>query len=125
MFELFEFLEVDGILVLLLVLLLPREEVSDELVESLVLAVLDPLALDLLLVIHQLVVSVRLVDALVQFHLPQAIGTVKHTLVFFELSLQFFFFKVFIVGFIKDARVVRGGRATTSTHICCLSSRLY
>jgi len=63
--QLFVFLEINGILVLLFVLLLPRKEVSDEFVETVVFVLLDPLPLDLLLVIHQLVVAVGLLDTLI------------------------------------------------------------
>lgn len=65
MLQLFVFFEVNGILVLLFVLLLPCEEVSDKFIESVVFVLLDPLALDLLLMIHQLVVSVSLLDTLI------------------------------------------------------------
>ncbi len=65
MLQLFVLLEINGILVLLFVLLLPRKEVSDEFVETVVFVLLDPLPLDLLLVIHQLVVAVGLLDTLI------------------------------------------------------------
>ena len=65
MLQLFVLFEVNGILVLLFVLLLPREEVSDKFIESVVFVLLDSLALDLLLMIHQLVVSVCLLNTLI------------------------------------------------------------
>jgi hypothetical protein len=65
MLQLFVFFEVNSILVLLFVLLLPREEVSDKFIETVVFVLLDSLSLDLLLMIHQLVVSVGLLDTLI------------------------------------------------------------
>jgi hypothetical protein len=65
MLQLFVFFEVNSILVLLFVLLLPREEVSDKFIEAVVFVLLDSLSLDLLLMIHQLVVSVGLLDTLI------------------------------------------------------------
>lgn len=124
LFELFEFLEVDCILALLLFLLLAGEEVRDELVKALVLIQPDPLPFDLLLVVHELVVAVSLVDALVQFHLPQTLSAVQHVLVVVQLSLQLFFLITVVVRFKKDARVVRGACTSSSTHSCCLSTSL-
>ncbi len=63
--NMFVFLEVDHRLLLLLFLLLSGQEVRDQLVQSAVLALPYLLILHLLLLIHQLVIPVRLLNTLV------------------------------------------------------------
>ncbi len=88
MLDLSVFLQINGLLLSFLVDLLPCEEVSDEFVEAVVLGLPQLLALDLLLVMNEHVVAVRLLDTLVQLHLPQHLGSVQCRLVLVQLALQ-------------------------------------
>jgi hypothetical protein len=123
-FDLFVFFEIDSLLLLLLGLLLSIEEVSDEFVEAVVLGLTELFALDLLLVMNEHVVAVRLLDALIQFHLSQHLCTVKGCLIFFQLPLQFFLFKQLILFLIvvQYTRVVR--RTSTCARIGCACTNL-
>ena len=101
------FFEVVVALLLLLVGLLLLEEVGDEFVEAIVLVFLESFSLDLLLVVHELVVPVGLVDALVELHLAETLSAVQHVLVLIELSLQLLLLVILVVRVKHHARVVR------------------
>lgn len=82
-FDVFVFLEVLLLLLLLLGFLLPREEVLDHLLQASVLTQLHQVALDGLLLLEQLVVPLRFVNALVQLLSPQGFSVRQHRLVVF------------------------------------------
>lgn len=125
----FVFLVVNERLPVLLLLLLSLEEVRDEFVEPGILGLLDLLLLDLLLLVHELVVAVRLVDALVKPQLSEVLRAVQHVLVLVELPLQFFLLELVLlivddVRLVQHARVVRRSWAPTTTHTRCLRALL-
>ena len=65
MLQLILFFEINGILIFLFLLLLASLKVSDKFVETAIFILLDPLTLNLLLMIHKLIVSMGLLDTLI------------------------------------------------------------